>query len=575
MKYNPSAVKEQEEKQGVSKVLPTLAHLPKTELHISLPASTNSSSQPRVKKLSMRSLLWLSPQHRHQESHNSMYSQLLPVLAVHLGSFSVGAAIAFPILLGPHLVPGSEGVQGSLDLTSDSAATGWTGTCFLLGAASGGILFSLLGSIRGRRTSLLASSITDLLGWGLIFLASLLPDISIHIILAGRFLTGLAASGYLSNIQIYVAEIVQTEHRGWMGGLSLPFASIGVLTMYVLGPWLTWSQTSLFCMVPSILMVGLLLQLWDTPYYYLMQYREKDAHGAMNQLRKGDPAAMAEIFSIQDTIEHDMIEGGILARLLLLCTQKRYYSPFVILNFLLIITIFIVITSLNTFTNELFQKGDEYMDPYLSSIISGLLYLAGSCLFLPLVKHNSRKLLQISSSVILTFSLCLFGIYLYSQTRYEDFFIAVSQSHWLPVLCFSVFLISAPIGLTSIPLLYTAELFPTEMRSLLSGLTMSLCSLSILMIQLLLPSLTSSMMPHGAVWLSSTACVISMFLCLSCVPETRNKDLSQIPEKFAQWRKVTRASPWVTPISSPAHSRCATPTREVKNFDFKTQMFTK
>jgi len=215
------------------------------------------------------------------------------------------------------------------------------------------------------------------------------------------------------------------------------------------------------------------------------------------------------------------------------------------------------------------------MNAYLSNIVIGLLQLAGSCLFLPLVKQYSRKLLLVSSAIIMSFSLALLGLYLFSQTRYEPFFMAVSRSDWLAILCFSAFLIAAPIGLCSVPLLYTAELFPTEMRSLLSGLTVSLCSLAIYTGHHVFHALEMSLLPHGAVWLSCSACVIAVFVTLCCVPETRTKQLTQIPEKFAEWRKEARASPWVTPMATPSHSRCATPTREVKKFDFRTHMFTK
>ena len=110
------------------------------------------------------------------------------------------------------------------------------------------------------------------------------------------------------------------------------------------------------------------------------------------------------------------------------------------------------------------------MNRYLSNIMIGLLQLVGSCLFLPLVKVYSRKQLFASSALTMAVSLSLLGLYLYSQTRYEQFFVAVSGSSWLAILCFSAYLLASPAGLCSVPLLYTAELFPTEMRGLLSGL---------------------------------------------------------------------------------------------------------
>ena len=44
----------------------------------------------------------------------------------------------------------------------------------------------------------------------------------------GTLLLTEISSGYLSTGQIFVAESVQTEHRGWLAGLALPLGSIGV-----------------------------------------------------------------------------------------------------------------------------------------------------------------------------------------------------------------------------------------------------------------------------------------------------------------------------------------------------------
>jgi len=604
MKYNTSqgSLKEEEKHNsgdasvavGAWTPSRTTAPHPKIEMHVSRPGSPAGPSSPspfpwspskhtqqsvRAKKLSMRSFLWLRPELQHGQQGDyasSLYAQLLPVLAVNLGSINVGLALAFPTILVPQLVPlQSRGTNSTQGLMEESAMQQWVGSFFLLGAVLGGILTSVQGSLTGRRSTLLSCAISDLLGWSVLALASLLPQVLFPLILTGRLLKGVAAAGYISTIQIYVAEVVQTEHRGWMGGLSLPLVCIGMMAMYVLGSLIPWYHTALVCLVPPVLLIAFLSQLWDTPYFYLMQYREKDGHAAMDKLRTGDPGAVAEIFTIQEAVDDNRIDEGILPRLYLLCTQKKYYTPFFILNFLILVIVFTGVTSMNIYANELFQRAGDHMSSYLSNIVIGLLQLAGSCLFLPLVKQYSRKLLLVSSAIIMSFSLALLGLYLYSQTRYEQFFMAVSRCSWLAILCFSGFLLAAPIGLCSVPLLYTAELFPTEMRSLLSGLTTSICCLAIFTGHHVFHALEMSLQPHGAVWISCAACVIAVFVTLCCVPETRSKQLTQIPEKFAEWRKEARASPWITPLPTPSHSRCATPTREVKKFEFRTQMFTK
>ena len=243
-----------------------------------------------------------------------------------------------------------------------------------------------------------------------------------------------------------------------------------------------------------------------------------------------------KVFHIQDSVERDHVEGGVFEKLKLLCTRKKYFSPFFILNFLIVLILFTGVSTMNVYANEMFQRAGGHMNRYLSNIIIGLLQLVGSCLFLPLVKVYSRKQLFVSSALTMAVSLSLLGLYLYSQTRYEEFFVALSGSSWLPILCFSAYLLASPTGLCSVPLLYTAELFPTELRGLLSGLTISFAAAATLITHLIFPIVERALLPHGIVWLSAAACIAALLLVLSCIPETRHKDLGDIPAKFAMWR---------------------------------------
>jgi hypothetical protein len=368
-----------------------------------------------------------------------------------------------------------------------------------------------------------------------------------------------------------VAEAVQTEHRGWLGGLALPTAAIGVLAMYVLGSWLAPGRVALACLAPPLLLALALRLLPDTPHWLLLRGREKEAQAAMERLRGG--VAGPEMLGLQAAVER--VNGGLLPNIKLLFTQKKYSSPFIILNFLILIIVFSGVSTMNLYANELFQRAGGHTSLYLSSIIIGLIQLAGGCLFLPLVRLFSRKQLVVGSSLAMAASLGMLGLYLFSQTRPEPFFLVVSGADWLAILSFSSFLLAAPTGLCSVPLLYTAELFPTELRSLLAGLTVSLASLALLTARSLAPAIEAALPPHGVAWLAASACLGALLFTLSAIPETRHKELGQIPGKLAAWRKEARASPWVTPVPSPGHSRAATPVRELDKRDLKTQMFTK
>ena len=72
---------------------------------------------------------------------------------------------------------------------------------------------------------------------------------------------------------------------------------------------------------------------------------------------------------------------------------------------------------------------------------------------------------------------------------------------------------------------------------------------------------------YGLVWFYSAACFGAILLTLSYVPETKDRSLTVINDKFARLRKTVRASPWVTPLPSPS-------VNSVRKFQYKSQMFT-
>ena len=78
-------------------------------------------------------------------------------------------------------------------------------------------------------------SVVDLSHWVMLAAASDLP-----LMLAGRFLAGFAGGGSSPNIQIYVAEISQSQHRALMLGVTGPVMGLGLLTVYGLGELIAW-----------------------------------------------------------------------------------------------------------------------------------------------------------------------------------------------------------------------------------------------------------------------------------------------------------------------------------------------
>merc|ERR1719245_2754434 len=168
---------------------------------------------------------------------------------------------------------------------------------------------------------------------------------------------------------------------------------------------------------------------------------------------------------------------------------------------------------------DFFQKTGTSINEYISAVILAFIHLVGSLLFIALVKKMSRKLLLSLSSLVMGISLAITG-------------------DWIPIISMLVYMLAAPLGLCSIPFLYIAEFFPSELRSVLAGLTTMITNITMALAIKTFTNLDSLLGHHGLVWFYSAACFGAILLTLSYVPETKDKSLTVINDKFARLRKT-------------------------------------
>jgi hypothetical protein len=71
---------------------------------------------------------------------------------------------------------------------------------------------------------------------------------------------------------------------------------------------------------------------------------------------------------------------------------------------------------------------------------------------------------------------------IFSQTHLFTLVGSVEGLYWLPLLCITVFMIADSLGLGSIPFVFVGEFFPSEMRSVMSGLTTGLANLELFLV---------------------------------------------------------------------------------------------
>jgi len=552
------------------------------------PSSSSSSSKsavssynhptipPNTKKLRMRSFLWVKPADTTTSATSGLFAQLWPVLLVNIGALSSGLALGYSAILLPQIRPDYEPLEDLVHehvynfsstsyrpFTADQDQGSWIASIFGIGAVFGGLTSAAIGNKFGRRVCILVLSLVDLLGWCL-----MAGSQNLAMMLTGRFLAGFVAAGYSPCIQIYVAEITQAKNRGWMSGLTVPIMSIGTLLMYTLGSYMPWHIAAAICTPVPVILGVVVCFLSESPYWYFQQGQEKAAYQALELFRGKNDNCVSESFQIQEHLRGEEKELGVLAGIASIFSQRKYFRPFLILNTLFLFMLFSGKFAIEFYAVDIFTKAGGQMDKYLSAVIIAIIQLVGSLLFLPLVRLVSRKILICSSAFVMGSALIVLGLSMYSKVHEsETAMSSFSHMEWVPLVTVVIYMIAAPIGLCSIPFMYIAEFYPSQLRSVQGGLTIALSNLELFVVVKTFTDLEQLIGDHGVFWIYAGACFLAILFTVAYIPETKDKSLIQVENKFDRLRRTHRASPWVSPLPSPS-------VNSVRKLQFQSHMFT-
>merc|ERR1712186_130529 len=136
---------------------------------------------------------------------------------------------------------------------------------------------------------------------------------------------------------------------------------------------------------------------------------------AIEQFRGPGTNVVSEVFTIQQHVESSQSEEDIsfLAAVIKVFTEKRYFKPFFILNFLFFLMIFSGKFTIDFYAVDFFQKTGSSINEYISAVILAFIHLVGSLLFIALVKKLSRKLLLSVSALVMATALAVLAVWMH------------------------------------------------------------------------------------------------------------------------------------------------------------------
>lgn len=454
--------------------------------------------------------------------------QVLMFLCVSVSHIpQLGMTLTWPNALASHIHHDNTTIYGS-SLHLHDWQMDMMGSMVYVGSLPGYVMAGWLGRQLGRRWSMVVATMPGLLGWMLIALAH-----NTHMIIVGRFLSGVAMGLATVSVRIYLAEISDTEIRGAAGMIASVMLELGGLATICLSMVLPWYHLA-FVVIAILLTFCILIApcLPESPTYLAINNKDEEAHKVLVNLRGHYIDVDKEIALLKE--QNKQVEGR--------TNWDPLLKPFVLKRILIVTGIFCISNFCGTEViranvTRMLQTTGMALNKDISTILVFVLSLCGNLIMVMTIDRlGRRRCLVISLALlVLAYTVLGFTIYLTHQPDHVgDKGVEFSQDaahsqlgvgEWLPAICLMVAALAISLGVGPIPWVVSPEFFPTAIRSqAMSVCTIIGCVVAVVPLQLYSP-MQVVLTQAGLYWTYACVSLLGIVFTMACVPETSRKKI--------------------------------------------------
>merc|ERR1719154_133446 len=176
---------------------------------------------------------------------------------------------------------------------------------------------------------------------------------------------------------------------------------------------------------------------------------------------------------------------------------------------------------------------------YIAAIVIGVCRLFSSLTLARILMTCSRRAMYFSSLVLTILSLLMFSTFSFMMKEGPVFSLQVGS-----FLSSCVLVISVQLGVQTLPLILSGELFPSDVRATCKGLTRSITCIFLVLSLKLYPALETNLTAAGTFFIFSVVLLILSPIIYFILPETKDVGLEMIQKFFSpsvlQWHTNMR-----------------------------------
>ncbi|CAB0010054.1 unnamed protein product [Nesidiocoris tenuis] len=380
---------------------------------------------------------------------------------------SIFFAVTFAVLISGNIVswpsaafPKMEDGSAGFDFTETEKSL--LASLPFLGAVVSPIPCSYIMNIVGRKNTLNITVLLVILAWIIIAFTS-----NIYLLLFARFISGLYCGSEYIIVSIYVAEAVAPNIRGRLISVTGMTFYAGALYVSFIS-YASYQTMTLLCIIPALLLFIVFLFVPESPYYYLMHGKKKEAENALKWLR-----------GYFDPEEFNRIEEGVVEQLKNEGTFKEIFvvepnlKAFVIIEFYKFFSSCTAVLILFSYCTQLIP--DSWVSAQDSYILLCVLWVIAALFSSSIMDKYPRRMILVVSCVGTFIFYGVAGVWYYLK-EFSD--VDLSGVSWVPLLSAIFGSFFEIIGIVNVPNVLKGEMFPINIKTKACALScMTACGL--------------------------------------------------------------------------------------------------
>ncbi|CAG9560942.1 unnamed protein product [Danaus chrysippus] len=443
--------------------------------------------------------------------------QYIAALSATLGALAAGSMLGWS---SPVVYRITQANSTEYDFDVSSTQGDWVSSLINLGAAAVCFPIGLIMDAIGRKTTMLLLVIPFTVGWLLITLAT-----NVGMLMAGRFITGVAGGAFCVTAPAYTSEIAQDSIRGTLGSFFQLMVTVGILFAYTVGSSTSVLVFNILCTLIPIIFGVIFFFMPESPKYLVNKGKFDDAKNSLIKLRGSSYDVDSELNLLREKYEESLSNN---VSFLSAITKKTALKAILICYTLMVIQQLSGINAVIFNTSQIFDSAGATIPAAIATIIIGVIQVIATLVSSLVVDKLGRRILLLFSVLVMCLCSTALGVFFFLKDTHGGESSIVQAISWLPLLSLSLFIIAFSLGSGPIPWMMAGDLCLIDIKAFVSSTAGTLNWLLSFTVTRTFNALNTAIGPGQVFWMFAGIMVAAFIFIFFVVPETKGKSVDEI-----------------------------------------------